>query len=856
MIADKKLEYIDDLKKSEKSTKNLGDSILVSATYDGTRKVAVLKFYNPETRKIYLWYDITSHKPYCLIKSEEVSSDILEQLRKRSDVEEIKEVEKKDLLSDHNIHLYKIVATDPLAIGGVSSKKSIRDIVKSWEADIKYYENFLYDSGFTVGAFYKIIESKVCPVTYILPTAIRNGLEKTLQKADADLKKSIEEWGSLLSQPIPELRRLALDIEVIPAEKNRIPDTREAAQPVIAVSLVGSDGTGKVLLLRRKDVGLGRRKLKGDFKMVLFDDEKHLLAEVFKHIVQYPFILTFNGDDFDLDYLYHRALKPEIGFKKEEIPISLGNNISYVRPGVHIDLYKTFMNRSIQIYAFNNRYSEHTLNGVAKSLLKEEKISFEGSVGDLSLYELAEYCYQDSRITLALTSFSDNLLMKLLIVISRVAMMPIDDVSRIAVSNWIRSMMYFEHRRLEALIPRRDDLQDREQIAVSEPIIKGKKYKGGIVVEPKSGIYFDVAVLDFASLYPSLIKVYNLSYETVRCVHEQCRSKLIPETSYWVCTKQRGITSKVIGSLRDIRVDYYKPLTKQVGLKSEDKELANVVSQALKVILNASYGVMGADIYPLYYLPAADATAALGRYSITQTIQKCMELGIDVVYGDTDSLFLKKPSKEQVKEITDWAEKTLSIELDLDKVYRYVAFSKRKKNYLGVLTDGTVDVKGLTGKKRHTPPFIRKAFYDSVNILSKVMSEADFERAREEIKTYLRKKYLALKNKEIPIEELAFKIMMNKSPKSYNKTMPQHVKAAELLIKNGKDMKAGDIISFVKTNDSIGVKPVSMAKMNEVDTKKYQEYMRSTFDQILDAIGYEFEEIVGVTKLEDFFWTD
>ena len=95
---------------------------------------------------------------------------------------------------------------------------------------------------------------------------------------------------------------------------------------------------------------------------------------------------------------------------------------------------------------------------------------------------------------------------------------------------------------------------------------------------------------------------------------------------------------------------------------------------------------------------------------------------------------------------------------------------------------------------------------------------------------------------------------MSKSPKSYLKTKPQHVKAAEILMVQGKEVKAGDIISFVKTIDSIGVRPLSVANLNDVDSKKYEAYMRSTFDQILGALGYEFDEIVGGTQLEDFFW--
>ena len=105
-----------------------------------------------------------------------------------------------------------------------------------------------------------------------------------------------------------------------------------------------------------------------------------------------------------------------------------------------------------------------------------------------------------------------------------------------------------------------------------------------------------------------------------------------------------------------------------------------------------------------------------------------------MIYGDTDSLFLKNPSSNKVEEISMWARIRLGVDLEIDKQYRYVVFSELKKNYLGVLTDGTVDVKGLTGKKSHTPPFIRKAFYEILSILSKVDSERDFESAREKIK--------------------------------------------------------------------------------------------------------------------------
>jgi len=842
-------EYENTLKRLLEHSPSIPPSLLVSAVYDGDAKVAVLKFYDSNAQKVRLWYDDTGHKPYCYSK---LPIEQLKDLKGRSDVIDLIQEEKKDLLRDSKVILTKIIVTDPLAIGGTSSEKSIRNVIEAWEADIKYYENYLYDKGLIIGAFYEVKNSRIFPIEYKLPKVVEESLKKVLDQSDPEFKSHIIEWAKLLSQPLPDIRRAALDIEVLPEAENRLPDAVKAELPILAVSIVGSDGANEVFLLKRKDTELGEKVINDYVKIFFFESEKELILSVFKRMLDYPFLITFNGDDFDLNYLYHRAMK--FNLTKEQTPISLGKDVAYIKHGVHIDLYKTFMNRSLQIYAFGGKYVEHTLGGISEALIGESKIEFEGSLGSLPLYELARYCHNDSAITYKLTSFNDNLLMKLLVVIARVAKMPMDDVARLGVSNWIRSMMYFEHRRMNALIPKKEELEEKGG-AVSEPVIKGKKYKGALVVEPKAGVHFNVSVLDFASLYPSIIKVYNLSYETVRCIHPDCMDNTIPETKHWVCKKRKGISSLVIGSLRDLRVNYYKPLSKDPSLNPSDKNLYNIVAQALKVILNASYGVMGAEIYPLYCLPVAEATAAIGRYVITNTIEKCKELNINVVYGDTDSLFLESPSKKQVTDISEWAEKELSIELDLDKTYRYVAFSQRKKNYLGVLPDGSVDIKGLTGKKSHVPAFIRNAFYETIDTLSKVESPKDFEKAREAIKKQLREKYILLRERKIPLEDLAFNVMIGKPPSKYTETTPQHVKAAQLLINRGQEVKAGEIISFVKTTTPPSVKPLSLAKIEEIDVEKYLDYLRGTFEQLLDALGYSFDEILGAMKLEDFFWT-
>jgi DNA polymerase I len=826
-----------------KPVTDLDEGLLASATYDGDLRLAVLKFYDERNGRFWLWRDNTGHKPYCFTK---LPIEELADIRTRKDVIEIREDEKLDLLADQKIKVRKIVAKDPLAIGG--GNDSIRDKITAWEADIKYYENFAYDRGLKMGTYYSISKGVVLPLKKEVPERVQRSLEEVSRKNSSEFQPFLREWAELLGQPLAEFRRVALDIEVA-NEEGRLPDVEKANLPVIAVSFYG-ENEKTVFVLKRK-AGDAIDPAKVPYEVAIFESEADLLRAAFSRMMDYPMIITFNGDNFDLRYLKHRADNLKIG--EEEDPIELQRVESSLKHGIHIDLYNFFKNRSIQVYAFSNRYTEHTLNAISEALINKSKLEFEGEIGELPLEELAKYCLNDSQLTYELTSMGGSVTMKLLLVIARIAKMPMNDVGRLGVSNWIRSMLFFEHRRINALIPRQEELSEKGG-ASSQAIIKGKKYKGGLVIEPKPGVFFDVSVLDFASLYPSLIKVHNLSYETVNCPHEECKSNRVPDTEHWVCRKRKGIESLITGSLRDLRVGHYKPLTRDQSLSKQDRELYNVVTQGLKVILNASYGVMGFETFAFYCLPVAEATAALGRDAITRTIEKCRESGINVLYGDTDSLFLQGITKEQIVMITQWADRELGVELDLDKSYRYVAFSSRKKNYFGVLPDGTPDVKGLTGRKSQTPEFLKQLFYDTLGILSDVKSAEDFETARRRIKDLLGTTMGRLKNREIPVQQLAFNVMLSKPTSKYNDTTPQHVKAAQLLEKSGREIKGGDIIAFVKTKSPPYVKPVQLAKADDVDTDKYVEYAHSMFDQILDALDFSFDEIMGATTL-DFFWS-
>jgi DNA polymerase I len=846
---------------------NLPTSYFVSATYDGRSRKALIKLYEPESGEIYFWYDNSGHQPYCLTNLSPVELKKIDRLMKHEGFDHFETEERFDALLDRNVKVTKIVATDPLAIGG-RPQGTIRDIIpedypqvsdtpvqpediKVWESRIKYYQSYIYDRQLLPGMVYEVKNGNLVPVTLKESEETLGQIKAIFKEETAEELQHVEDWARLMEYPAPKFRRAAIDIEVYAPISTRVPDPRQAEYPVICVSMYSSDNQKKVMLLKREGMREGNEHLPADVKLEYYETEQSLLRAVFEVLWDYPFILTFNGDDFDLRYLTHRALN--LGIRRNEIPIEVGKRVCLLKYGVHLDLYKFFFNRAIQIYAFKNSYRDVSLDDVGTGIIGMEKIQLEKTFGELNYTELAKYCLRDSEITYKLTSAEDELAMKLILILARISSMPMEDVSRQGVSRWIRNFMHREHRKRNMLIPNSEDILAKKGKTSTTAIIKGKKYKGAIVVEPVPGVHFNVAVMDFPSLYPSIIKVWNLGYQSILCPHPECRENMVPGTPHWVCTRERALESLLIGSLRDLRVRWYKLKAKDKSLSPDLRSWYNVTQGALKVILNASYGVFGAASFDLYCPPVAEATAAIGRHSITQILKRAEGLGIQVLYGDTDSLFLKNPSKEQIAELTRWTEHELKMSIDVEKVYRYAVFSSRKKNYLGVLEDGAVDVKGLTGKKKHIPIFIKNAFNQMKERLAQVKNPAEFEKAKKDIAEIVRERYTRLKRREWEnLNELAFHVVLGEDLHRYTKTTPQHVKAAKILKENGVEIRAGDLISFVKTIREPHVKPVELATKNEVDVDKYVAYLHSTFDQVLDALGLSFDEIIGLTKLERF----
>jgi len=813
---------------------------LLSVYYEGSERRVVAKLYDPESGEVFHVPDWTGHRPYLLT---DASPEEIQELAGRlaARISGYAPVERWDVVRLRAACLTKVETKDPLAVGGEKGG-GLRDLLERsgrqvWEARIKYYESYIYDLGLIPGLPYRVREDGGLD-----PLVLEESRAPEIPHAATDetSRRLLEDLGRILEIRVPRMRGVAVDIEVATAE-NQIPSAKEVKHPVIAAALAGEE-ENEVHLLRRGSSEVPDRI--DEARVVVHESEAELIRTILDKISKYPIVFTFNGDGFDMPYLARRA--QELGVSPK--PIRLERDRALLDTGVHIDLYQLYSNRSVQVYIFGGKYLGTTLDEIAQAVVGVGKLEVGRDFTSIRTAKLASYCYRDAKITYMLGNVLNGRLIELLMLFSRLSKLPLEDVSRLGISQWIKNMIYFEYRKRGWLIPNKEEIVlVRGAETYSRALIKGKKYMGAMVLEPVPGVHFDVHVMDFASLYPSIIARWRVSFETVNCPHEECRSNRLAEgLPHWICTHEEvGLVPRLIGVLRDLRVGRYKRLAKDQSLPEEQRRWYDVVQSGLKVLLNASYGVFGYENFPLYSPPAAEMITALARKAMVTALRIARDLGLNVVYGDTDSLFIKGALRGELRALERRVEEELGIDIELEKHYRYVILSRLKKNYLGVRDDGTVDIKGLLGKKRNVPDLIRRAFAEVIDILRSVQGPEDFENARREIKEKIREYVNRLKRREFSLEEVSFRMVLTKPLRSYVKTTPQHVKAARMLEARGVRVYPGTVIEFVKTTGRQGVKPVSLARREEVDVQKYMEIMKTTFEQILDVLGIDFDEVAG-----------
>ena len=479
----------------------------------------------------------------------------------------------------------------------------------------------------------------------------------------------------------------------------------------------------------------------------------------------------------------------------------------------------------------------------------------------VQLKELFDLCYQPipqiNPEILGIHEEIDPERYYLMFMLARIANLPVPEAySNRRVSEWIKSMIYTYLRRNNFLIPTSKELRKGEKLKESVP--------GALTITPKSGIYFNTVVTDFESLYPSCIDSYNLSYETVDCKHEECRDRGISELDHHVCTRRRGFYSVIIGALKDLRIHWFKPLSKNPSISKHERLLAEALAKLLKLISVSSYGVT-VRIHGLASTPLAESITGYGRYALQTAWNMAEERSLHPTYGDTDSIFLDNPSEEEVKRLVKTVKEKLRLDLAVEKEYSLCVLSEAKKAYFGILKDGTPDIKGLTVIKSNSPEFFLRAFRNCVKELSHVKNLEEYELAKKRIVAIVQKAIKDLRQRRFELKDLEYSVQLYFDPKQKvesEEALHQPYQCAVQLIDAGVEVSKRDTVSFVKVSPfnyqgkKFTVKPTAHVKsLSEVNVKDYVRNLRTALGQTFNPMNIEFE-IRKDKKISDWFGTN
>jgi DNA polymerase elongation subunit (family B) len=376
-----------------------------------------------------------------------------------------------------------------------------------------------------------------------------------------------------------------------------------------------------------------------------------------------------------------------------------------------------------------------------------------------------------------------------------------------------------------------------------------QKYEGAYVMEPIVGFHTDVQVPDFASLYPSIMISWNMSYETIINENDRYDGSYCRATASGCNfrTDKQGIIPKALITLIEERKKYKKK-TKEFEVGSFEYKNMDNLSTAVKVVANSIYGLMGNEGNRYYNRDIARSVTLTGQFLSKYLKGYFDNKGKRTVYGDTDSTFVQCSSEEIKRYIIDLNNNvypkllhsfgcpTCEIKLDYDKGFESLLMIK-KKNYAGKLsihkgrkaTENTpLEIKGLEIVRSDKIRYVQKIQKEFLNLI--LESNCDPEMINDLVIEEGRKFF---DSNDITPEEIVISKSISKPLDEY-KGKVLAVDVARMMEANGQEVFVGMKIPYIVTQSNPVQRGVHVSKYNGNFDRKY--YWKNLIFPPLDRI--------------------
>ncbi len=425
------------------------------------------------------------------------------------------------------------------------------------------------------------------------------------------------------------------------------------------------------------------------------------------------------------------------------------------------------------------------------------------------------------------------LLLDFAIQLASLTSLPLDHVMTAAVGFRVEWFLIKRAQKIGELIPNR----------IEQPY---RPYAGGLVLSPKPGLHENIAVLDFKSMYPNIMITYNLSPDTYIAPEEpepESGVYTAPEVGHRFRKAPPGFYKEALTYLINVRGSIRQRM-KSVNSKTVEYHVLDARQKAVKIITNAAYGYAGWVGARWYLKPVAEAASAWGRHIILTASKMAEKAEIQVVYGDTDSLFL---SFDQIKvqKLEEEIKRDLKLDVEVGEVYNRIFFTEAKKRYAGLRQDGSLDIVGLEVIRGDWAKVAKKV---QEHVLEIILNEPSPNRATD----FVRSVIADLRHRKVPLHDLIIWKTLTKPPEDYAIKAP-HVEAAKMLKEKGWRLTGGDKVGYVILTGQgrlyNRVKPYVFAKPEEIDVEYYiTNQVLPAASRILSFFNVTEAELLKETK--------
>ena len=421
--------------------------------------------------------------------------------------------------------------------------------------------------------------------------------------------------------------------------------------------------------------------------------------------------------------------------------------------------------------------------------------------------------------------------------LARLTKLPVQYCARTTTGTGITSMQLDLAYREGILIPSQKAQPERTKSGL-ELIVADR---GGLVFHPKLGLHENVAELDFASMFPSIMARFNVSPETINC--GCCENSLVPELGYSICQRWPGIVSRTVGPIVAKR-EQYKALIKSSSNPGK-RAAYDARKTALKWMLVTCFGYQGFKNARFGRIEAHEAINCFGRDRLLVAKDVAEGQGYEVLHALVDSLYLWKENAAAAdyQKLAQEIAVATGLPMDVEGVYRWIVFVPSKTSprigvpnrFFGVMEDGKLKVRGIELRRHDCVPLVAEMQEEILATLKQAANRAEYLRLLETRAAPVLDSYVArVRDGDVTAADLVISKRLTQYPEQYAHATHSAI-AAQSLQARGVRLRPGETVEYVIANAGATVpcervRPLALLDGNLLyDRGEYERFLRDAF---------------------------